>query len=133
MDIVKNLFSRAKETCSHAHAPYSHFRVGAAILADDNKIYTGCNVENASYPCGTCAEAGAIASMIANGATQIREILVIADSQELITPCGACRQRIAEFSTPETLVHLANFQGIKKTLSISELLPYSFNPEELKK
>ena len=71
--------------------------------------------------------------MIANGATQIREILVIADSQELITPCGACRQRIVEFSTPETLVHLANFQGIKKTLSISELLPYSFNPEELKK
>lgn len=133
MDIVKNLFLKAKETRSHAYAPYSHFKVGAAILADDNEIYTGCNVENASYPCGTCAETGAIAMMIAHGATQIREILVIADSQELITPCGACRQRIIEFSTPDTLVHLANFQGIQKTLSISELLPYSFNPEELKK
>ena len=128
MDIVKNLFLKAKETCSHAHAPYSHFRVGAAILADNNEIYTGCNVENASYPCGTCAEAGAIASMIANGATQIREILVIADSQELITPCGACRQVLHEFcENDENLDVIVNSSDGILVYKLAQLLPESFS------
>ena len=133
MNIVKNLFSAACETRLNAYAPYSIFKVGVAIYADNQEIYTGCNVENVSYPCGTCAESGAIATMIAHGGKQIREILIVADSPELITPCGACRQRIAEFATQNTLIHLADLSGVKKTLKLSELLPLGFNNKDLKK
>jgi len=133
MNIVKNLFSEACKTRLHAYAPYSDFAVGAAIYADDHKIYTGCNVENISYPCGTCAESGAIAAMIAQGGKQIREILIVADSSDLITPCGACRQRIAEFGLPQTRIHLANLDGVQKTMTLQELFPCGFANEELKK
>lgn len=133
MNIVKDLFSAACKTRLCAYAPYSDFKVGVAVYADNNEIYTGCNVENISYPCGTCAESGAIASMIAHGGKKIREILIVADSADLITPCGACRQRIAEFATPQTLVHLANLDGVQKSLTLEELLPLSFASKELKK
>ena len=133
MNIVNDLFLSAKSIRKQAYAPYSGFQVGAAILSDNSQIYTGCNVENVSFPCGTCAEAGAIASMIAGGGKKILQILVLADSQNLITPCGACLQRIAEFATTETIIHLANLQGIQKSLSLKDLLPYGFVAEELKK
>ena len=133
MNIVKNLFSEAYKTSLNAYAPYSNFKVGSAIYADNNKIYTGCNVENISFPCGTCAESNAIAAMIADGGKQIREILIIADSKELISPCGACSQRIAEFGTAETLIHLADFNGIKKTVSISDIIPLCFKNKDSKK
>ena len=130
MDIANKLFSKAQKSRQNAYAPYSKFKVGAAIYSDDLQIYTGCNVENVSYPCGTCAEAGAISAMIASGGKHIIEILIIADGTQLITPCGACLQRISEFSNEETLIHLANSNGIQKTLNIQDLLPYQFNEKD---
>ena len=115
MTMVSDLFAAAQKAFGKAYAPYSKFCVGAAILGDDGKIYNGCNVENVSYPCGTCAEAGAIAAMIAGGSKSISEILILADSRELIKPCGACLQRIAEFAENDTLIHLANLTGVQQT------------------
>ena len=120
------LFTFARKAREAAYAPYSNFKVGAAVEADDGKIYTGCNVENISYPCGTCAEAGAIAAMICGGGKKIQKILVTADGNMLITPCGACLQRILEFSTPDTQVLLADDKDVQKILSIQELLPNAF-------
>lgn len=132
MDLTTQLLEAALLAQKKAYVPYSGFPVGAAILADDNKIYTGCNVENISYPCGSCAEQGAISAMICGGGRQIKEILILGNGQNLITPCGACRQRIAEFSKPQTLIHLATTQGIQKTLTLTELLPLAFFDESLK-
>ena len=127
MNNKQKLFDLAYQAAQNSYSPYSNFAVGAAILANDNNFYFGCNVENISYPVGTCAESGAIASMIANGAKEIKEILIYADSKTLIVPCGACRQRIAEFSNPQTLIHLANTEGVQKIYTIDELLPLSFS------
>lgn len=133
MDITSQLFSAAKEVHSNAYAPYSRFKVGAAIYADNLQIYAGCNVENISFPCGTCAEAGAIAAMIAGGGHKILEILIFADSQNLIVPCGACLQRISEFATPQSVIHLADTKGIQKSLHLADLLPKGFASKELQK
>ena len=127
------LFAAAKAVQQKAYAPYSRFKVGAAILADDGAIYSGCNVENAAYPVGACAEAGAISAMIAGGARTIRAIVVIGDGAELVTPCGACRQRIREFSVPETPILIAGPEGIRARFSLAELLPASFGPANLPK
>ena len=126
MNNTKKLLDLAKSASKNAYAPYSKFRVGACIISDSGQFYHGCNVENISFPVGTCAEAGAISAMVANGDKKIKEILIYASSAELITPCGACRQRIAEFADSQTLVHLADDSGIKQTYSIAELLPHSF-------
>ena len=126
MNNTKELLDLAKSASMQAYAPYSNFHVGAAILSDSDKYYYGCNVENISYPVGTCAEAGAISAMIAGGDKKIKEILIYASSSNLITPCGACRQRIAEFADDNTLIHLADDEGIKQTFTITELLPNSF-------
>lgn len=120
------LYKAAKEASANAYAPYSHFQVGCAILSSRGNIYSGCNVENISYPVGTCAEAGAIASMICAGDNQIDTILIYADSQELITPCGACRQRIAEFASPDTIVCLADANSIKQKMPFKEIFPFAF-------
>lgn len=127
------LFAAAKAAQQKAYAPYSRFKVGAAILADDGKVYSGCNVENAAYPVGACAEAGAISAMIAGGARAIRAILVLGDGAELVTPCGACRQRIREFAMPQTPVAIAGPEGIRARFSLAELLPASFGPANLPK
>ncbi len=126
------LFDAALAVRRNAYVPYSKFAVGAAIRGTDGKIYVGCNVENVSYPCGTCAEAGAIAAMNAGGCQKIREIVVVASGSRLISPCGACLQRILEFSDAATLVHLADLNGVKKTLKIADLLPVSFDEKELR-
>jgi len=131
MSAVFNLYAAARTAFDKAYAPYSKFSVGAAVLGDDGKIYAGCNVENISFPCGTCAEAGAIAAMIAGGAKSIREILIVADSRELIKPCGACLQRIAEFSEENTLIHLADLTNIRQTFKLPELMPQAFSAKEL--
>ncbi len=122
------LFAAARDAREKAYAPYSRFKVGAALRGVSGRIYAGCNVENAAYPVGTCAEAGAIAAMIAGGETRIAEALVLADSPEPVTPCGACRQRLAEFAGLDTPVHSAGETGLRVTFTLQELLPYGFGP-----
>ena len=125
------LFEAARAVRERAHAPYSRFRVGAALRDERGAIHAGCNVENAAYPVGTCAEAGAIAAMVASGGRRIAEILVCGDGAGLVTPCGACRQRIREFARPDTPVHAATPDRIAKSFTLAELLPESFGPETL--
>lgn len=120
------LFKQAKAARANAYAPYSKYKVGAAIYTKSKKIYTGCNVENVSFPCGTCAEAGAIAAMIAGGDKKIVAILILAEGKNLVYPCGACLQRIAEFANKETKIYLADTQQIQKMYKFDELLPYGF-------
>ena len=129
---IGKLAAAAKAARAHAHAPYSKFKVGAAILADDGKIYSGCNVENAAYPNGVCAETSAISAMVLGGGKRIREIAVIGSGKNLVTPCGGCRQRIAEFATADTPVHICGPQGPRAHFTIGELLPESFGMLNLK-
>jgi len=126
------LFAAALAARENAYAPYSHFRVGAAILTPEGEIFSGCNVENAAYPQGACAEAGAIAAMVVGGRRQIAEILVIGDGEGLCTPCGGCRQRIREFAGAQTPIHVAGLQGARASFTLDELLPVSFGPGHLK-
>lgn len=125
------LFALAKEAMNKAYVPYSRFHVGAAILTAGGRIYSGCNVENAAFPEGTCAEAGAIASMVLGGDTLIKDIFVIGNGEELVTPCGGCRQKIREFSSVDTMIHICGAEGVRKSLTMNELLPFSFGPENL--
>ncbi|AWN34521.1 cytidine deaminase [Methylobacterium radiodurans] len=125
------LFAAARAVRERAHAPYSRFRVGAALSDERGRIHAGCNVENASYPVGTCAEAGAIAAMVAAGGTRIRAILVLGDGSGPVTPCGACRQRIREFAEAGTPVHAAGPDGVLASFTLEALLPASFGPELL--
>lgn len=125
------LFAAASAVRARAHAPYSGFAVGAALLDEAGRIHAGCNVENAAYPVGTCAEAGAIAAMIASGGRRIRAILITADSPAPVTPCGACRQRIREFAGPDTPVLAAGPAGLRARFTLEALLPASFGPEHL--
>ena len=129
---LDQLFDAARQAQQSAYAPYSGFTVGAAVMDESGKLHAGCNVENAAYPIGTCAEAGAIAAMILSGGRRIRAILVVGDGTELVSPCGACRQRIREFGDGETLIHIAGPDGIRKTLTLEELLPFAFGPDNLK-
>jgi cytidine deaminase len=121
----------ARQCRANAYAPYSGFKVGAAILTPDGNIFGGCNVENISYPCGTCAEAGAIATMVANKKTAVAEILIIADTENIL-PCGNCLQKIAEFGTAETLIHSADLSGNVRTYTLKQLLPHAFYAKEIK-
>jgi cytidine deaminase len=121
-----SLLKLATDVRLNAYAPYSRFLVGAAIRSASGATYTGCNVENVAYPEGTCAEAGAIAAMVASGETEIAEILVIADSPSPVPPCGGCRQKIAEFAKPGVQVTLCTTDGASKTMTVADLLPGVF-------
>ncbi len=125
------LFDVASRARAHAHAPYSGFPVGAAIRSEEGRIFAGCNVENASYPEGTCAETGAIAAMIAAGDRRIAEILILAEGTDPVPPCGGCRQRILEFADPETPVILAGPEGERARLALGGLLPGPFSGSDL--
>ena len=129
---LDELFDAAARARANAHAPYSKFRVGAAVRAASGRIYAGCNVENAAYPATLCAEAGAIAAMIAGGDTAIAEVLVIGSGAALVTPCGACRQRIREFAADSAPIHIAGPEGRRAVFTLGELLPQSFGPDNLK-
>ena len=129
---IDELFAAALDVQGRAYAPYSGFKVGAAAQGDSGAIYVGCNVENAAYPSGTCAEEGAIAAMVAAGERRLTAILVLGEGQTLVTPCGACRQRIREFGTPGTPVHVASRDGLRMTYSLDELLPCAFGPDNLR-
>ena len=120
------LFAAASAARARAHAPYSNYAVGAALLADDGKIYAGCNVENAAFPEGWCAETTAIGHMVMGGGKKIVEMAVIAEKLALCPPCGGCRQKIAEFATAKTPIYLCDETGVKKTMTMEELLPHSF-------
>lgn len=120
------LLSAATAVRENAYAPYSRFKVGAALRSSQGDVFVGCNVENAAYPEGTCAEAGAIAAMIAAGQTRIAEILVIADCPSPVPPCGGCRQKIAEFADPQVVVTLATMDGQTLTTTVADLLPGVF-------
>jgi cytidine deaminase len=128
---LSELFAAAKAAQAKAYAPYSRFHVGAALRAPSGVIFSGCNVENAAYPEGVCAEASAISAMALAGERRIAEILVIGDGEGLCTPCGGCRQRIREFSDGETLVHVAGPEGVRATFRLGNLLPQSFGPGHL--
>lgn len=110
-----------------AYAPYSRFKVGAAIRSPSGAVHLGCNVENVAYPEGTCAEAGAIAAMCAAGDSQIAEIYVVADSPEPVPCCGGCRQKIAEFAGQDVRVTMGTVDGKEKTVTVAELLPGVFS------
>ena len=126
------LFAAALAARERAYAPYSGYPVGAAVRDENGRIHAGCNVENAAYPVGTCAEAGAIAATLARGGRRIAAILVVAGGDELVAPCGACRQRIREFAESDDVpVHLADPGGVQRTLTIGELLPLAFGPAML--
>jgi len=128
-----DIYTVALDARKNAYAPYSKFKVGAAIRTTSGKIYGGCNVENVAYPEGTCAEAGAIAAMIANGEQTIVEVLVVAGGDFRITPCGGCRQKIAEFAGQDTPVILADLDGNFETGTLGALLPGSFTKDHLEK
>lgn len=125
------LLAAALAARENAYAPYSGYRVGAALRDEAGRLFAGCNVENAAYPVGTCAEAGAVAAMAAGGGRRIAAILVCADGPEVVAPCGACRQRLREFAEDGVPVHLADLGAIRRTLTVGELLPAAFGPDHL--
>lgn len=132
MTDMDGLFIAARSVRENAHAPYSGFHVGAAVLTSDGEVHVGCNVENVAYPEGTCAEAGAIAAMCAGGgARDISAVLVIADSDIPVTPCGGCRQKLAEFGKPDIPVAMANLKGIHMELTLGDLLPGAFSQRHM--
>lgn len=121
------LLEAAKSCREKAYAPYSNFKVGAAIRTASGAVFTGCNVENVAYPEGTCAEAGAIAAMVAAGEVEIAEALVIAASPTPVSPCGGCRQKLAEFSAGDMKVTMATMDGVSLTMTMNDLLPGAFD------
>lgn len=130
---MMDLLDAARRVRENAYVPYSGFRVGAALQCPDGSIHAGCNVENAAYPEGTCAEAGAIAAMVAAGRTEIAAVLVMGDGPAVISPCGGCRQKLAEFAHPDTLVLLAGPEGVRAQTTVGALLPGAFTPSHLEK
>ena len=129
--IYEELFKMATSIMEKAYAPYSKFKVGAAILDNNDDYHVGCNIENAAYPIGNCAEASAIAAMIASNGKKIKAIAITGYGDLLCTPCGGCRQRIREFASLETRIIVGNEKKIKRIFTLSELLPSSFGPENL--
>lgn len=125
------LKDQALKVREKAYAPYSNFKVGAAIVSESGETFVGCNVENVAYPEGTCAEAGAIASMIANGQTRLTEVYVVADAPMPVSPCGGCRQKLIEFGSGDVTVTMATLGGVEQKMTLSELMPGAFTEEHL--
>lgn len=129
---LDRLFEAARAVRRHAYAPYSSYAVGAALRTPSGRIFAGCNVENAAYPVGLCAEAGAIAAMIAAGEREISAIAIVADGGASVTPCGACRQRLREFGRPDLAIHAGDSERILAHYTLDALLPHAFGPDNLK-
>jgi cytidine deaminase len=128
---IDELLATALGAQANAHVPYSKYPVGAAVRAGSGRVYAGCNVENAAYPQGWCAETSAIAAMVTAGERELVEILTVANGDQLATSCGGCRQKIREFAAPDALIHAAGPEGVRRTFTLDELLPHSFGPEQL--
>jgi cytidine deaminase len=130
---IATLFDAARAVRERAHAPYSRFRVGAAVIDETGAVHVGCNVENAAYPEGVCAETAAIAAMVAAGGRRIRAIAVIGSGTAMTTPCGGCRQRIREFADADTRIYLHDPSAdTYETMPLEALLPLAFGPDNLR-
>ncbi len=127
---LKDAAERARR---NAYAPYSNFKVGAAIRTASGAVHMGCNVENVAYPEGTCAEAGAIAAMVLAGDTAVAEVYVIAESPVPVSPCGGCRQKLAEFGAGDVRVTMATTGGAEQVMTLAELLPGAFNTDHMRR
>jgi homotetrameric cytidine deaminase len=123
------MVSLARTAMDRAYAPYSNFHVGVALRDEAGALHSGANVENGAYPQGNCAEASAIGALVTAGGHRIEEVVVMADT-DLIVPCGGCRQRLSEFAGPDTPIHLSGPEGVRKTVTLADLLPYAFDLEE---
>ena len=128
-----SLRDAARAVRENAYVPYSRYKVGAALRTPSGNVYVGCNVENVAYPEGTCAEAGAIAAMVAAGETRLTEVYVVADSPAPVPPCGGCRQKLAEFGDPDVVVTMANLDGVETAMTIGQLLPGAFGATHMDK
>lgn len=126
-----DIVAAARAAMARAYAPYSHFKVGAAVRGESGRIYAGCNVENAAYPQGWCAEASAIAAMVVAGETRIVEAAVMGGGAAFCTPCGGCRQKLYEFAGDDLPIHVCGPQGLRQTVTLGELLPLAFGPGNL--
>lgn len=127
----QQLMEAAKQARDRAYVPYSNFKVGAALLTKDGQVFGGCNIENAAYSVVNCAERTAIFKAWSEGASEFTAIAVVADTNRPVPPCGACRQVIAELCPPDMPVILTNLKGDVQTLTVAELLPGAFSPEDL--
>lgn len=127
----EQLMKKALEARELAYVPYSKFKVGAALLTADGKVYNGCNIENASYPMTNCAERTAMFKAISEGDSSFSALAVVADTEGPVSPCGACRQVIAEFCAPDMPVYLTNLNGDVQETTVSELLPGAFSTEDI--
>lgn len=130
--LIQRLFDAARAARGHAYAPYSNFRVGAALLDEQGRIHAGCNVENAAYPQGVCAEAGALSALVLAGGRAVRAVLVVGAGSAPCTPCGGCRQKLREFGDDSLPVLVADPSGLRARFTLGELLPASFGPDHLK-
>ena len=131
--LVKKAFRQAKQARQKAHAPYSHYRVGAALITNKKQIFTGCNVENASYGATICAERVAILKAVSSGNKNFSDLVVLTQAREPVSPCALCLQIMAEFCGPNTQIWVANPTGIKHVFNFSELLKEPFGPKQLRK
>ncbi len=128
-----DLIEAAVAARTKAYAPYSNFSVGAAVRGASGAVYAGCNVENAAYPEGCCAETSALSAMVMAGETRVTEVAVAAAGEKLVTPCGGCRQRLREFAADDTQIHICGPEGLHRTVTLGELLPLSFGPDNLQR
>jgi cytidine deaminase len=130
-DLRTRLTAAAIDVRAHAHAPYSGFAVGAALADEQGRVHVGCNVENAAYPQGLCAEAVALGALVAAGGRAVTAVAVVAGGPRAVTPCGGCRQKLREFAADTVPVHCANLAGDVLETTMATLLPASFGPEQL--
>ena len=130
-DLLAPLWAAARAAQTRAYAPYSRYAVGAALLDDHGAIHAGCNVENAAYPQGWCAEASALAAMVMAGGTRVRAVLVLGTGGAWITPCGGCRQKLREFCDADVPVQCATAEALGPVYTLEQLLPHSFGPDHL--
>lgn len=132
--MLKEMIEKARQAMQNAYNPYSKYYVGACLCSEDDQLFAGCNVENASYSLTLCAEATAIGALVTAGKKHIKEIVIIGSGMALCTPCGACRQRFAELAlAPDIPIHLCDMEKVRKTIPLDQLLPFAFNPKHLEK
>jgi cytidine deaminase len=128
----RDLFDAAWAAMQKTHSPYSKFPVGASLRTEDGRVYSGCNIEVVSYPEGWCAETTMLAHYVMGGGGKISEICVVGEKKAKCTPCGGCRQRLAEFAGPKTPIYLCDNTGIVEATTLADLFPRGFDAEALK-